>query len=464
MPPITKRLNQPECSQKKYFMTKILYWNIEKFSINKINDPSTKRKDRSLPSGVVASGNRSDLILNVMQANTPDIFVIIETTTGAGAEGTLINTGGGQAALDLLQKIRTKFGVTWMLVPPLIIGQSTLKEGVCVFFNSSSNLFFTGPFGWEGGVNPANVIGGGTTVAYAAPWDTALPAVKTPTTAGIINGGLRQNQLAGQWLYDDGASPAVKLEFPSAGERPPYLTTFWDAGSNRNIKLLAYHAPPPETKISAAGVDSLSKIREITTLLGAQDDVIIMGDFNVNLSEKVLADEAYDTLIADSYTRQINPTAVSGFPDQGYICTTLYGTSGKNKAEPTDTRGYPAYGYMTQNSYDNMLTRYGDAVRVPVSSKITIVNLVTGSPYTKPTTPAYAGVKGTLIYTTAMETDRTAADPLAPVALLLPPDPTPNGNGGYAPNTKGVGPKFREWENYGVVRSTSDHMALIIDF
>lgn len=445
-------------------MTRILYWNIEKFSINKINDPSTKRKDRSLPTGVVASGNRSDLILNVMDVNRPDIFVIIETTTGAGAEGTLINTGGSQAALDLLQKIRTKFGATWMLVPPLIVGQGTLKEGVCVFFNSASNLFFTGPFGWVGGVNPASAIGTGATVAYAAPWDTALPAVDTPTTAGIINGGLPQNQFAGQWLYDDGATPAVQLEFPSAGERPPYLTTFWDAGSNRNIKLLAYHAPPPETLISAEGVDSLSNIREITSLLTAQDDAIIMGDFNVNLSDAVLAAEAYDTLIGDSYIRQIDPTTVSGFPDQGYICTTLYGTSGKNKAEPTNTRGYPAYGYMTQNSYDNMLTRYGDATRAPVSSNITIVNLVTGSPYTKPTTPAYAGPKGSLAYITAMEKDSTATDPLAPVALLLPPNPTPNGNGGYAPKTKGVGTKFREWDNYGVVRSTSDHMALIIDF
>ena len=444
-------------------MTRILYWNIEKFSINKINDPSTKRK-RKLPTGAVASGNRSDLILNVMQANRPDIFVIIETTTGAGAEGTLINTGGRQAALDLLQKIRAKFGATWMLVPPLIIGQGKLIEGVCVFFNSNSNLFFTGPFGWEGGVNPANVIGGGATVAYAAPWNTALPAAATPTTAGIINGGLPQNQLAGQWLYDDGATPPVQLEFPSAGERPPYLTTFWDAGSTRNIKLLAYHAPPPETLISAAGVDSLSQIREITTLLGAQDDVLIMGDFNVDLSDEVLEEDAYFNLITDNYTRQIDPTIDDDFPDIGYICTTLYLTSGKNKAEPTDTRGYPAYGYMTQNSYDNMLTRYGDDTRAPVSSNITIVNLVTGSPYTKATTPAYAGAKGSLTYTTAMEKDRNATDPLAPVALLLPPNPTPNGNGGYAPNTAGVGPKFREWQNYGVVRSTSDHMALIIDF
>lgn len=444
-------------------MTKILFWNIENFSINKINDPSTKRKPK-LPSGVIASGNRSNLILNAMQANTPDIFVIVETTTGAGAEGTLINAGGGQAALDLLQKIRTKFGATWMLVPPLIVGQGTYIEGVCVFFNTSSNLFFTGPFGWEGGVSPANVIGSGTTVAYASPWDKALPAVDTPTTAGIINGGLAQNKLAGQWLYDDGASPAVKLEFPSTGERPPYLTTFWDAGSNRNIKLLAYHAPPPESKISAAGVDSLSQIREITSLLTTQDDAIIMGDFNVDLSDKVLADEAYDNLIADSYTRQINPTTDSDFPDVGYICTTLYGVSGKNKAEPTNTRGYPAYGYMTPSSYDNMLTRYGNSTRVPVASKITIVNLVTGSPYTKPVTPAYAGAKGTMIYTTAMAKNSKATDPLAPVALLLPPNPTPNGNGGYAPRTKGVGTKFRDWDSYGVVRSTSDHMALIIDF
>lgn len=445
-------------------MTKILYWNIENFSINKINDPDTKRKRKSkAPTGVVASGNRSNLILNAMQANVPDIFVIVETTTGAGAEGTLINAGGSQAALDLLQKIRTKFGATWMLVPPLIVGQGTLLEGVCVFFNSNSKLFFTGPFGWQGGVSPASVIGG-TTVAYAKPWDTALPAVKTPTTTGIINGGLPQNQLAGQWLYDDGAKPPLKLEFPSTGERPPYLTTFWDAGSNRNIKLVAYHAPPPDTLISAAGVDSLSQIREITTLLKPEDDVIIMGDFNVDLSDEDSADEAYDTLIADSYTRQINPTTDSDFPDVGYICTTMYGTSGKNKAEPTNTRGYPAYGYMTPNSYDNMLTRYGNITRVPVSSKITIVNLVAGAPYTKATTPAYAGAMGTLIYTTAMAKDSRATDPLAPVALLLPPNPTPNGNGGYAPRTKGVGTKFREWANYGVVRSTSDHMALIIDF
>lgn len=445
-------------------MKKILYWNIEKFSINKINDPSTKRKDKKVPTGVTASGNRSGLILNVMRANMPDIFVIIETTTGAGAEGTLITAGGAGAALDLLQKIRTEFGNTWMLVPPLIVGQGTLKEGVCVFFNSNSQLFFTGPFGWQGGVNPANPVAGGT-VAYANPWHTALPATATPTTAGIINGGLAQNQLAGQWLYDDGAAPAVKLEFPSAGERPPYLATFWDASSNRNIKLVAYHAPPPETLISAAGTNSLTQIREITSLLTAQDDVIIMGDFNVNLSDPVMAALAYNTLTGTNlYTRQINPTALAAFPEQGYICTTIYGVSGPNKAEPVNTRGYPAYGYMTQNSYDNMLTRYGNLVRVPLASNATIVNLVTGAPYNKATTPPYAGPQGTLVFNSAMAKDRNAADPLAPVALLLPPNPIPNGNGGYAPLTAGVGPKFREWDNYGVVRSTSDHMALIVDF
>ena len=71
------------------------------------------------------------------------------------------------------------------------------------------------------------------------------------------------------------------------------------------------------TLIAAAGVDSLSQIREITTLLGVQDDVIIMGDFNESPLTEVKKDlmDAFglkDPWIEKNYPEETSHHGFSG--------------------------------------------------------------------------------------------------------------------------------------------------------
>ncbi len=456
---------------------RILYWNIQQFGINKINNPSRKRQKGSAISGLAASTDRSNLIINTITAhppNIPDIFVVVETSTGGGNEGTLVTAGGESGSIELLRRIRGALGANWMLVPPLILGQGDLTEGISVYFNSAT-LNFTGPFGWQGGVNSANaigVIGVANLVEYPAPYylgagnaNNALPDGNTPGTPGIINPFMPMSKLAGQWLFDDGAAPANRLQFPGVVNRPPFLTTFWDAAGNRNIKLLSYHAPP-QTGAAVAGTAALANIREMTTNLGAQDVGVIVGDFNVNLFDAFNANNAYNPLIANPplaqrYTRQLNPTA-NIFPDKANVFTHI---KTSNEAKPWDTNSYPGYGYIGSNarfqgydSIDNILTRYGANAGGPAAN-ITVVNLVTGSPYNRVTNPVNNGPQGFYNYATGMA--RNAAG--LPAALPLPPL-GPNGNGGIQPGTIGGLSSFKGWDSYGKIRSTSDHMPLIIDF
>ncbi|AZJ32262.1 hypothetical protein SAMN05444344_3065 [Tenacibaculum mesophilum] len=451
-------------------MARVLYWNIQQFGINKINNPSRKRQRGSSLSGQAASVNRRQYIMDTIVAHPPDILVIVETSTGGGAEGTLVTAGGSQGALDLLNRIRAALGVNWMLVPPLILGVGGVSEGISVYYNSA-NLNFSGPWGWQGGGNSSDSIaniGAPNLATYAAPWNNCLPAVAVP--GGNINAGINSNRLAGQWLFTDNAMPPNRLQFPGVGNRPPYLTTFWEAANNRTIKLLSYHAPPNNVA-AANGTNQLSNVREITNDLNADEVGIIVGDFNVNIFNAYFEPIAYNNLISflpagAGYTRAINPTANNGWPDKGYVFTHI---KTSNKAKPWFTNGYPGYEYVGSNpnfqgynSIDNILTRYGAAAGGPAAN-ITIINRVTGSPYNRVMPTPGGAPAGHYVYATNMSQIPIGAPNAGlPVALPLPPN-GPGGNGGIAPGTIGGLSQFKGWSNYGHIRSTSDHLPLIID-
>jgi len=460
-------------------MARILYWNIQQFGINKINNPSIKRQRGSSINFAAASTDRRTLIMSVIAANLPDIIVVVETSTGGGNEGTTITAGGQTGALDLLVRIRAVHGANWMLVPPLILGQGGVSEGISVYYNSAV-LDFTGPFGWQGGGNAADdvaTIGLVNLAEYPAPWylgvgnaNNVLPAGNTPGTPGIINPFMPMSRLAGQWLFHDAALVPNRLQFPGIGNRPPFLTTFWDAANNRNIKLLSYHAPP-QSLPAANGTNRLASILEMTANLGAQDAGVIVGDFNVDLFSAFFRGIAYGTLTAAvgvgggaGYARQINPTA-NVYPNKSYVCTHI---TSRDRATPWTTNGYPGYGYVGSDdgfpgydSIDNVLTRYGAAAGGPAAN-MTIVNKITGSPYNRVLPTPGGAPAGNYVYNTGMQPIVGGLAAGLPVALPLPPAP-PGGAGGYVPGTLGALKRFRGWANYGKIRSTSDHLPLIID-
>ncbi|MEL6133376.1 MAG: hypothetical protein AAFR59_08450 [Bacteroidota bacterium] len=448
-------------------MTRILYWNIQQFGINKINNPSLKRQRGASVNGQQASIDRRNYIMSTFATHVPDIIVVVEVQTGGGAQGTLItNSGGSQGVRSLLGFIQGALGATWSVVPPLILGGANNTEGVAVFYDSA-NLNFTGPFVWTGGPSiAAGAPGIGPLVNYPAPWNTALPAGNAPAGGNTINPGVAYRQLAGQWLFEDNAVPPNIIGFPGANNRPPFLTSFWDPTNNRTIKLLSFHASPNPGP-AANGTNSLANIREMTTNLGANEVGVIVGDFNVNLFNTFYEPIAYTRLLTPApggaaYTRAINPTA-NTFPQKGFVCTHI---KLSNQAKPWYTNGYPGYGYVGSNpqypgydSIDNVLTRYGGGGGP--AANITIVNRITGTPYTQVAPPA--GPPGTYVYPTAMDAF-PVGHPQAglPSALPLPPL-GPTGNGGIAPGTIGGLSKFKGWNNYGKIRSTSDHLPLIID-
>lgn len=451
-------------------MARILYWNIRQFAINKIDAPRAKRRWDGSFIIPPQPGYRKRVIRTTITQNKPDIFVVVETSTGAGAAGTLISAGGADGSIFLLQQMRTWFpGDDWRLIPPLRLGQGNVQEGISVFYNHA-RVQFTGPWGWQGDGNPSDSvanIGLGNLVNYGPPWVNLLPAGNAPAGLNTINPGVPYRKLAGQWLFHGPLAGGVApvLGFPNAFNRTPFLTTFWEPGAGgaagKMIKLLAFHASPKKQQ-AADGTNQLSNILEMTTDLAANQVGVIVGDFNVDLFNTHFEPIAYDRLLGAfpagvGYTRQINPTA-NIWPDKGYVCTML---RSHNSARPWATNGYPGYEYVIQDTFssvDNILTRYGGGSAVGPATNITIANRVTGTPYNRDV-PAIAGApQGSLIYNSAMALDGGGL----PSALPLP-IAGPTGHGGIVPGNIGALTSFVGWNNYRRIISTSDHMGLIVD-
>jgi hypothetical protein len=358
-----------------------------------------------------------------------------------------------------------------MLVPPLLLNAGTTKECISVFFNSNT-VDFTGPYGWGGQTAKAN----GPFVTYQQGFQNALPVAVVPNTAGY-NVGLPQNTLAGQVTFFNTGAP---IGFPQIrNNRAPFLTTFWDKVGLRNIKLLSYHAPNP-SKGPSAGIRALARIPEMTTGLAANEVGVIVGDFNVNVFDTDLATYAYGPLTTGApkgqqYRKHIIDAGIDSFPAKGYLCTTMYAANLKTGITPGPwgnltyqdkhpNWGYPGYEYTTENSYDNILTRFGTNVVPPGDFKITVVNRVTGTPYNGLNPPTDNAPIGSFIYTSAMK-DANAQDAMIPVLPLPPGHDGPDDQGGYdygADDAAALYTNFNEWENYGKIRSTSDHLPLLI--
>jgi hypothetical protein len=469
-------------------MIKILYWNVENFGISKINDTRSLGKKRPIDEGEAQammqrmlqnSKDRLDFILDTMRQNDGamlDIFVLVENLAGGSNIGALINGDGVQGAVDLLEEIRAKLTIgtrqdQWKLVPPLLLTSGTTKEGISVFFNSAT-LDFTGPYGWGGQQSQPN----GTFVAYIKNFKNALPTTKVSDNAAY-NAGLAQNTLAGQVTF---SKAGKEVGFPvKTKDRAPLLTTFWDKSGSRNIKLLSYHAPKP-TNEPSKGIRNLANIPEMTTALGDNEVGIIVGDFNVNAFDTDLCDYAYGPLttkapIGQQYKKHITDAGLTSFPGKSYLCTTMYAANIAPSIRPGPwgnltygvehtNWGYPGYEYTTENSYDNILTRYGKNMVAPGDFKITIVNRVTGTPYNRLNPPTDNAPIGSFIYTSAMK-DGNDQNATIPVLPLPPQHAGPDNQGGYslsALDANGLYTNFNLWENYAKIRSTSDHIPLLI--
>ncbi|HVZ37958.1 MAG TPA: hypothetical protein VHI13_01680 [Candidatus Kapabacteria bacterium] len=445
---------------------RVLFWNIENFSINKIANPSTRR--RQTGSGKLTSAEssqeRASYILDHVIETQPDIFMVVELETPYVERGRLVTGNGVNASLALLEMLRsgTRNQRRWMLVPPLQTGK---KEGVAVFYNSRK-LVFTGPYGWSGGAG-GRARSTGERADYPTAFRECLPGDRTVPQGALFSGGRSERRCAGCVdftrivLRQSGMKVKVITEPIDYGvARAPFMTTFCEIEPDtdmvlRNITLFGIHAPASGGHANAylrdlAKNDQIIETNELTEVR------VIGGDFNVNVvTKELLPATPYTDLQQRHYALGLRPLAVAPQDPRGY--RTYFGThmKGRKSAKYWSTAServyYPGYGYMGADkanyiAIDNFFTRYGQNLNPPNENNMTVINGVVGSPYTLHQVPEPGTPMGTVEYPIAMPGMRFSDPP-----AVGPP---------YA---GGIHRLFRGWNNFGRIRSTSDHLALVID-
>ena len=371
---------------------RLMVWNINRFTHNSLN--------RNMP-------YNQWYILETVYQQAVDIFVVVEVQSSQGLRGSLIQSGGKTGSLELLGLLRDEdANPDWRLVPPLklvqgIIGQN-YTEGISVFYRNAT-LDFVGPYYWDNNQGIATAANAGTN--YPASWNGALPGGNN--RAGKVN----------FVRYDD--ANAV-LEFPETTHRRPFQTNFTERGGlQRNIKLFSVHLPPNQAN-AALAMMRMSSIADIRNP-GANDVVLVAGDFNFNLAQ--LTQNYLDT--------------VRFFALVNYFAPVQFNlAAGPTRIEDTNNATIagvaPGYGYLLQQYIDNIFARYGTGLVAPAHNPI-VINRVVGS-------PPYG------------------SDMLDSIASIL-------GMGGLTAQEKLD--LFREEQNYGHIAryaGVSDHLPLVIDF
>lgn len=450
-------------------MTRILYWNVQDFSINKINDPRFGIHPHTVLTRAQASADRRWLIHQVIAAANPDIITIVELESGWTAVGNLATGNAPNVALTLLADLQG-INPNWCLVPPLRTGPS---EGVLVYFRQD-RLAFCGPYQWSGGAGPSQAAPMAP-AAYGDGYAAALPA--GPVPAGAPNAGMAQNMLAARVSdYTNSLASPVPGGALTFDGRQPYCTQFAEITPGgayvRTITLFSIHAGA--SYIYAVGyLDDLVTCAEVVDAIGANEVRVVVGDFNLNLMSNtpprpIRAEYAAMTAAPGNYTLGITPAGPSPAPPAGnpppagemydaYYATHIKGWYNASYwSTGGQTQYYPGYGTigadLLTNLYaiDNIFYRYGGGLAPPPAHDVTILNPITGTPYH----------------------NLDALYPAPPVQPLPPMGPTAMAstmaNMLFNPAPLTAAPyhvatvgQFRNWINYGHIRSTSDHLPIV---
>jgi hypothetical protein len=442
-------------------MTRVLYWNIENFGINKIDNPNTKKRKRgsSISEGE-ASDNRLFYINQVLTAVNPDVVVVVELEDSPFvAAGRLSQGAGRDGAIALRGEIQLALGGNWALVPPLQTGPT---EDVAVFYERT-NRYFAGPYVWPGGVGPA-VAPGAATAAYPPTLQNGLPNRAVPAGA-LQNGGVNERRCAAQTAFTYAAAHMNAGAAIAWGvSRVPYMVSLYEsAGAGRTLTIFGIHAPAAAGP-AAQYLQDLADVAEIVDNIAANEVRLVIGDFNLQLvgaPPGLAEDPAYAFLQGQGYTlalRPVNPAPgapFAGYP--GYYATHIR-SQYKAKCWPkggVNPAYYPGYRYVGADhgppsaAIDNAFFQYGAGIAAPGPHNFTIMNAVTGTPLNAVAPPSGGAWPGVV--------------PLGRLTTVPPPAPPalpPAAGPAYgAALVQG----FRGWANYGYIRSTSDHFALSID-
>ncbi|AIK95630.1 hypothetical protein [Candidatus Odyssella acanthamoebae] len=435
-------------------MTRIVFWNLLKFTMKRINDPKN----------VAASAAALNNILNVFKKNTPDIFALIELPCGKGGkQGELVGKGSAyQGALQLLKQLNALPGApVWDLVPPIVTGAGGRREGIVVFFNKNT-VQFQGPWKFDGTTtrDPTSPLPPGGWKDYSA-------------THWKIPGGTTVKKWGGQWEFIKTGKKGEILEFPTAGERRPWLTRFQELkGGKRTIDVIAFHAPftqasPVNAAISLIGTSSIAP--PFNTPM-AVDVCVLGGDFNVDANDNTKRAEAYGPLMVAPKKAMRTKKSTPGGNFTGNFLTpitppgvkTVYAKTSLKAVKTASIKGgdYPDYDYAS-SSYDQIFIRY----KTPGAAKGEMdINEIAGA-YIKKAGPLAGGGLPAYGYAAALPSAKAAKK-----GYTYAPGMQDSIKTIFIKKVKGVlldstqkDALFRQVNNYGFVRRTSDHMGVIID-
>jgi len=429
----------------------------------------------------------------------PDILVVFEVLSGTNVPRyTPIDGAGAEGIMLLLNQLRT-FNSAYCLVPPVRLAADVTGaknqdlESIAIFYNSMK-LQFQGPNIWNGTNSyvpsaatatdtPSNNYGHifsppSPGVLPAGVNSYALPNKVLGTSIGTgASVATNENQLAGQANF-------TPLMFTKNEYRPPVLTQFQEYKSGdtagnptgRIIKLCAMHPNKGSGGANAPlAVAEIAKISEITTI-GANEVGVIAGDFNVQLSDPTQKSAAYTGLISThGYTLIFNDSGTAA-PNK-YIGTML---AGKTLLNGT----FPTYGYILSlaptgapvditaatpilpSSLDNILVKHGTPPATNIYSNAMILNRVVGVNSANSTsfpTPTAAGfVYG---YDTIASIS-TATSPYGySMSATIEQIRNPSGTAPPPAQVKGTSEnsQMNALSNYGQIKETSDHLALVVE-
>lgn len=448
-------------------MARILYWNIENFGLNKIRENTRKRNRAGNLIPDTKAQDRRALIIQHIATYNPDIFVVIEVSTGIQPVGSLLSrTGGWDGCTLLRQQLAALPGnPQWNFVPPLVSGTGGRTEAVAVFYkrttNAGNNLFFTGPNQWSGQGGGQTFVPGILGAPVAAPYPQQIGNACFPHGSravpgvALYNGGVQENRCAARVAFDDQQGNAINYN----GLRSPYMATFSEitgAGAIvQDITLFAIHSPP-RRQAAFNYLNGLADVQDIRAVLGANEVKVITGDFNLNLLTNANQEANYYQALTNlGYAKQLAPAPppAGGPPNplegyQGYFATHLKSTSKSYFWNANGiNRYYPGYGYIGSSNSDSLYSIDNILVWGGAPQNFNVANPVTGTPFNVVPAP----VPGN--------------PPLGNIALASSFQAAPGGwPPANAPNWAiGMKQTYRQWRNFGHIRSTSDHLALFVE-
>jgi hypothetical protein len=471
-------------------MTRVLFWNLDKFKETTINDPSPVMPPGSSITRAAMSVDRRTLMYDTLLAADPDIIVIVEVAAGKNKAGRLANdTGGVSGGVYLLDYLRNSAPPAlrtsqWRLVPPLWIAgkNDTGLETVLVLFRGERDLggsvtlrrYFTGPDVWSGGPKGSPRPSGSPGAAYGNGFGPAsidvdamlvppvVPAVppRTIPIAAKYNGDVAENTVCARFVYtlDPVALPPTRVNFGTA--TPPLMASFFedDGTTQRNLSLFAVHAPSqdPDPFIQALGTTP-----DIIGPLGANETRVVGGDFNQNLLTNTFdLTTGYQPLTNAGYSILLTPSG--GAPAdtsayKGYFGTQIRSVNTADlstlaskqflwsaSAAPQDRAYYPGYNYFATVYYslDNILVH---PARMGHDYRTTVMNYVVGAPYDRVANPPGNPPEGSVPFATGIH---VPGWPQAPYA---------------APYVEADALTLVNWDNYGRMHSLSDHLPVFAD-